>query len=108
MNHFFDSLHVTALLETGEVVLSVRVTDSRVDEYRLPVETLEGMVAAFGAHSPEWSGPAALLVRVDDSQQLMSLSVEVGVGVVSKREVHRLGVSQFEAMVAQFRAQVRG
>jgi hypothetical protein len=108
MFHFFDPLHVKTTPSTGEVLLAVRVTDNRVDEYRLPLEVFEEMLTAFEEHSAEWGGPETLRVKVDDGHQLVGLSVQVCTGTVSKREVHRLGLSQFEVMAAQFRAQVRG
>ena len=103
MFHFFDPLRVTVLPEEGKVVLSVRITDDRVDEYLLDAEVFSEMLAAFQAAPSEWSGPEELQVRVE--QRLVGISMTAG---PTKREVYRLELAQVEAMVAQYHAQVRG
>lgn len=102
MLHFFDMLHVKVLPEEGVVVLSVRVSDTRVDEYRFGVEPFREMTEAYKEYPADWTGPDALMVKVDTTRRLASLSIAIS---DTKREVHRIGQSQFEAMTAQFRAQ---
>lgn len=102
MLHFFDMLHVTVLPEEGVVVLSVRVTDNRVDEYRLGLEPFREMTEAYKASPITWTGPEGLQVKVDLEKKLASLAVTIS---ETKREIHRIGKSQFDGMTAQFRSQ---
>ena len=104
MLHFFDMLRVR-LLPEGVVLLSVRVSDGRVDEYRFEVTTFREMASAYQELPPEWSGPESLQVKADTGRQLVSLVIAVG---PAKREVYRIGQSQFEAMLASFRASDQG
>ena len=103
MLHFFDMLHVTVLPE-GEVLLAVRVSDTKVDQYRFSVEVFREMVAAYRRLLPVWTGPDAILVKVDTLGRLASIAIPQG---DTKREIHRIGQSQFEAMIASFGAQDR-
>jgi len=103
MRHFFNMLQVTVLPD-GEVLLAVRVSDTKVDQYRFSVEVFREMVAAYHRNLSVWSGPDGLLVKVDTRGGLASIAVPQG---ENKREIHRIGLSQFEAMAAQFRAQDR-
>ena len=102
MFHFFDMLHVEVLPDEGGVLLAVRVSDTRVDEYHFSVDVFREMVESFQDHPSHWTGPESLWVKVDPQMRLVSLSVAAG---FNKREIHRIGQSQFEAMTAQFRAQ---
>lgn len=104
MRYFFDAMHITVLPDVGEALLAVRVADERVDEYAFSVEVFREVVVAYREYPPEWQGPEDLQVRVDTQNRLASLRVRV---TDRKREVHRVGQSQFEAMVAQFEAQDR-
>lgn len=100
--HFPDALKVKVLREEGLVVLSVRVTDWRVDEYTLPLDAFREMTVAFSARPPDWSGPEGLQVKWDARMRRATLAVTVG---HNKRDIHKLEGPQFEAMTAQFRAQ---
>jgi len=100
MLHFFDMLHIRLHAE-GVVSLAVRVSDNRVDEYQLEADTFRGMVDAYEELPEESSGPDALRVRVDPERRLVSLAIAVS---PIKREVYRVGQSQFEAALASFRA----
>jgi len=105
MYHFFDALRVEVVPPGEIVVLSVRVSDTRVDEYRFAATSFREMTEAYRNLPEAWSGPEGLRVRVDTVQRLASLSVLV---CPAKREVYRIQQAQFEAMTAQFRSQDGG
>jgi hypothetical protein len=104
MLHFFDMLHFR-ILDEGIVALAVRVSDDRVDEYLFELGTFREMADAFDELPAETSGPEGLRIRVDTENRLVSLAIAVG---PTKREVYRIGQSQFEAMLASFRASDQG
>jgi len=104
MRLFFDQLHVQ-MLPDGRVALSVRVNDNRVDEYHLDASVVWAMLEAAAPMPGEWVGPDEVRVKFDLSKQLVGLSFAVG---ENKREVHRVGLSPFEVMAAQFRSQAVG
>lgn len=101
MIHFFDPLHVQILRGEGAVLLAVRVSDDRADEYQIPVEVFREMAVAYHPLPPEWAGPDDLQVRVDTTRRLVSLAVRVG---PFKRDFYRIGQSSFEAMLVMFQA----
>lgn len=102
MRLFFDQLHVLVHPSSGETLLSVRVNDTRVDEYHFDTAVIIELAEAAANQPVDWAGPEALKVRFDIGKQMVGLSVAVG----GKREVHRVGLSQFALMLAQFRSQV--
>lgn len=109
MHHFSDALRVS-LPEGGDVaVLSVRVSDDRVDEYVVSAGAFGEMVSAYrqldGSGENGWVGPDDIQVKVDWSHRVVGIRVRVS---DRKREVYRLPAGQFEVMLAQFRSQGGG
>jgi len=102
MSYFPDRLKVTV---GAEVVLSVRSDEGRVDEYTFERQIFDQMIQAVDIKSDVWEGPEELRVKVQESKKRASLSIRVS---QTKREVHRVDLSNFMLMVAQYHSQARG
>lgn len=104
MAHFPDKLRVH--VEVEEVRLSIRSAEDKVDEYAFDRHIFEDMIEAIDWTSEHWVGPQELRLKIHVPSSKVTLAIEVAPLV--KREIHRIGLSEFNLMLSRYHSQVKG
>jgi len=95
---FKDLLRIGVDETSGFVRFSIKVTDTRVDEYLVKYSDAVMLASSFSIESDTWVGSDGVKAKVSDGSALLAFRVGV-----SKKEIHLLGIPRLLTALSKFR-----
>lgn len=95
---FKDLLRIEVHEPSGFVRFSLKVTDTRVEEYLVKYSDAIELASSFSVESDTWVGGESVKAKVSDGSALLAFTVGVG-----KREIHLFGIPRLLTALSKFR-----